>query len=240
MIPIPDQLVDTLIELELDEFLPVRAFTRDIAAGFMAAGFLVMAGKFEGTELLLPKFHLTRMVINPSWMKPGKTVRKRSFAYRFSVNRAFDQVLTECVAVHGDDWLRPGLAAWMEIIHRQPVIVGNPSVRVQALSCEIWQDDTLCAGEVGILCGNCYTSYSGFTRISGAGTVQLYSLARWLRSAGIHMWDLGMEMEYKSRLGAKALTRTAFASQFRSARFCPMPQIGLWGPQDAADLLYPE
>jgi hypothetical protein len=48
--------------------------------------------------------------------------------------------------------------------------------------------------------------------IDGAGTAQLYALGELLRYAGYNLWDLGMNMPYKSKMGAVEVSRRHFVN----------------------------
>ena len=63
----------------------------------------------------------------------------------------------------------------------------------------------LVAGEVAYSVGDraCFTSMTGFSKESSAGSVQLLALGRALQQSGYPVWDLGMEMDYKQDLGAR-------------------------------------
>jgi leucyl/phenylalanyl-tRNA--protein transferase len=84
-------------------------------------------------------------------------------------------------------------------------------------SVEVFHGRQLVAGEIGYTCGTAYTSLSGFHRLSGAGSVQLGCLGRALAGSGFSFWDLGMEIEYKLRLGARLLARDPFLASYRAA-----------------------
>eukprot|EP01134_Creolimax_fragrantissima_P007276 CFRG7276T1 len=92
------------------------------------------------------------------------------------------------------------------------------TVRVRTI--ELWDKagKQLVAGEVGYTIGRTYTSLSGFTGESGAGTVQCAALGRLLERCGFSYWDLGMSMEYKKNLGAKSLPRLKYLSLLAEAR----------------------
>ena len=41
-----------------------------------------------------------------------------------------------------------------------------------------------------------------FFREAGAGSVQLAALGAWLAERGVTLWDLGMMLDYKGKIGA--------------------------------------
>jgi Leu/Phe-tRNA-protein transferase len=79
----------------------------------------------------------------------------------------------------------------------------------------------LVAGELGYTVGAVYTSLTGFARESGAGSVQLAALGRWLQQSKFRLWDLGMEMEYKADMGAVLVPRHRFVQAVHEWRRPP-------------------
>ncbi|PFH34621.1 hypothetical protein BESB_066540 [Besnoitia besnoiti] len=79
----------------------------------------------------------------------------------------------------------------------------------------------LCGGEIGVRVGAVYTSLTGFSSVSEAGNVQLAALGVLLKLAGVRLWDMGMELDYKLSLGAQTLSRADFLGLFREARALP-------------------
>ncbi len=109
----------------------------------------------------------------------------------------------------------------------RPVPAGSPVARF--ISFGVYREGVLVAGEFGSVVGSAYTSYSGYREEDSAGTVQLILTARWLAEAGFAFWDLGMPMEYKTRLGARDLPRAEFLDLFRTARL-RSPGLGPGNP----------
>ena len=94
------------------------------------------------------------------------------------------------------------------------------STHVKMRTFEVWDKTTgaLVAGELGYACGDVYTSLSGFSRMASAGAVQCAATAKLLARSGYALWDLGMELPYKTKLGAQLLPRDAFLKRLRQAR----------------------
>jgi Leu/Phe-tRNA-protein transferase len=184
------------------------AFESSASAGFMPMGIRVASPR-GGMDLLLPKLHLERCLLDPSLTRVTKTARREARKYSLSVNGDFSGVLAACVETHGPDWLVPSLVEAMAALHRH-----REARRVRTLSVELWRDErdgpALVAGEVGYLIGRAYASLTGFSRASGAGTVQLSALGRLLSASGVRIWDLGMSLPYKLALGARLLPRERF------------------------------
>ncbi|GHV92799.1 hypothetical protein AGMMS50268_33020 [Spirochaetia bacterium] len=112
---------------------------------------------------------------------------------------------------------------------REPSLqTGSPVVSnhtgVQPVSFGLYREERLAAGEFGVVAGKVYTSYSGYYDEDSAGTVQLILTGRYLRDAGFAFWDLGMPLEYKTRLGARSVDRENFLKlrQFQNnEKGCP-------------------
>ena len=217
------------------EFCFSSSFDENFVDSLFASGFIPMAAEDSatGSDMLLPKLHTARSAFAPEEARITKSARRDSRRYSFSFDRAFDEVLETCARVHGEDWLRPALRGCWKNLHDT-----RTNRRSRLVSMEIYEGDRLEAGEIGVFVGACYTSLSGFRHRSGSGTVQLAALGRFLEEVGARVWDLGMPLDYKQRLGARILGRSAFLELFRSAR---EGRVRLDGratePRDAWDLI---
>lgn len=160
-------------------------------------------------DFFLPKLHFERCLLDPRTVRVTKTAHRESRKYVLSCNRMFSSVLAACIDEHGSDWLVPDLTNAFMQLHEQRAIR-----KVAFISVELWEihdnGPVLVAGEIGYLIGSAYASLTGYKKISGAGTVQLAALGCLLASSGIKVWDLGMEIDYKRRLGARVLSRNRF------------------------------
>jgi leucyl/phenylalanyl-tRNA--protein transferase len=226
-----DALADWLEAEYPDEFCASPSFEPDFVDSLCASGFIPMATRdIEGSEYLIPKLHTLRSVMDPRDILVTRTTRRESSRYVFGLDRRFAEVLDACVATHGEDWLRPPLRdAWIELF------ASRNDRRCRFSSLELCLDGRLVAGEIGVFAGACYTSLTGFRRLSGSGTVQLAAAARYLEAAGVGLWDLGMPLDYKAGLGAHNVSRGEFLALFRSARE-RVPLLTA-GPYPARDLI---
>lgn len=91
---------------------------------------------------------------------------------------------------------------------------------VRLYSVEVWNAETgaLAGGELGYSVGGIYSSLTGFSVEDAAGSSQLVALGRLLTKCGFEYWDLGMDLDYKRRLGAKMMRRTQFVREVRRSR----------------------
>jgi leucyl/phenylalanyl-tRNA--protein transferase len=185
-------------------------------AGFMPMAMILSSQDGDCKEYFTPKLHLERCLLDPATVHISDTARRESKKYSLSLNRSFDEVLDGCVRQHGDGWLTDALVDSFRQLHAE-----RTARAVKFVSAELWKQEesntVLVAGEIGYRIGVSYASLTGFSRVSGAGTVQLTTLGAVLASAGIKVWDLGMAMDYKTNLGGLALPRRIFLPALRHA-----------------------
>lgn len=219
------------------EFLVANLEGDEHTAGLIALliwhGFLPMGGN----GMLLPKIHKERCVLPPSEVHIGRKVRRRAKGFRLTVDTAWplvvDSIQRHTFTSHkGDCWLSDQLARCYESVNQL-----DPAVSRGAAfhSVELWHEASghLVAGEIGYTCGAIYSSCTGFTlkdEYTGAGSVQMAALARWLERSGFQLWDLGMELDYKIELGGRMIPREEWAKRIRAARSLA---VSLASPHDA-------
>ncbi|TDH73386.1 hypothetical protein CCR75_006403 [Bremia lactucae] len=203
-----------------DDFYVSRHFDPMLLSDLMYEGFLPIASKYMGSSILIPKLHRQRCVLIFQPSAPEhvpKIVRKRAKNYQLVLNRDFDGVVAGCHEKHGIPWLYPpivqGFKALFQTRENGKTLNGMSKIRFYTVELYDVATNTLVAGELGYTVGSVYTSLTGFSRASGAGTVQLHALSKLLYLAGFRMWDLGMSMDYKMSLGAKDLDRDSFLTQ---------------------------
>jgi Leu/Phe-tRNA-protein transferase len=177
---------------------------------------------------------LQRSVIQlPQELHVSKSVRKKAKRFSITVNREFDQVIQGCHDQHGSHcWLYPPLVKAFREMMTQGKMTATPmnpqtgkphphrTWTVRLYTIEVWNAETgaLAGGELGYTVGSIYTSLTGFTKEDSAGSVQLVALGRLLIEQGFHLWDLGMDMEYKRGIGAKLMPREAFVHHVHAVR----------------------
>mmetsp|Transcript_5570 Transcript_5570/g.10764 ORF Transcript_5570/g.10764 Transcript_5570/m.10764 type:complete len:378 (+) Transcript_5570:172-1305(+) len=218
-----------------DDFYVSRSFDPRLIVQLMAEGFLPIATQ----GYLLPKLHVERCVLQ---LKPNsnlhisKSTRKKSKRFLLSVNECFDEVVAGCHRQHGTNWLYPPIVAAFRAIHQRTtgensggvnaMIMDHESLDprdvtpVRLYTVEVWNAETgaLAGGELGYSVGGIYSSLTGFSNEDTAGSVQLLALGKLLMQCGFEYWDLGMTLEYKTRLGAELIPRTEFVSKVKRSR----------------------
>ena len=214
-----DLLVDAMLATDYgEEFCLAGDFSLDFAEQLMEAGFLVMSAELgdeaEPFCLLLPKLHLIRSVLFFPDLHIPRRLHKRLSAYELRVDQDFDLTLDNCIAAHGDDWLTPPLAEILKGLHKKKRGSGG----LRPVSFGVYREGELRAGEVGVIHGGVYTSYSGYYHESHAGNVQMVLMVRWLQERGFRFLDFGMPLDYKTALGARNIDPQTFVSLFREAR----------------------
>ncbi|CCI43856.1 unnamed protein product [Albugo candida] len=204
-----------------DDFYVSRFFDSNFIGCLMYEGFLPIATEYGDRHLLLPKLHRKRCVLllQGVILHIPKNVLKRSKRYHLVFNRSFDEVVEGCHQQHGIPWLYPPIVeAFRAVFDSGKTGETNRNIRFYTVELLDSSTNELCAGELGYTAGKVYTSLTGFTRVSGAGTIQLYALGKALQDAGFEMWDLGMSMKYKLDLGASNVSRDRFLELFHSYR----------------------
>jgi len=204
-----------------DDFWVSRTFDAKFIASLMYEGFLPIATEYGGIHYLLPKLHEARCVLEPKNLHIPKSTRKKAKGFTLRINTSFDKVVEGCHNQHGEAWLYPPVVtAFKEITSKPDGIHVSQSNVIKLFSIELFEDKTgkLVAGELGYTNGAIYTSLTGFSCVSGAGTIQLYALGSLLHLRGFQLWDLGMSMEYKMNMGAVAWDRPQFLHRVHELR----------------------
>ena len=223
-----------LVRFHHEDFYVTHSFDPRLIVQLMAEGFLPIAT----SNFLLPKLHVERCLLQLSptcHLHISKSTRKKAKNFSLTINQCFDRVVSECRLQHGMNWLYPPIVNAFKVINNRTIetnglgvdafLVDNNTnkqcgtTQVRLYSVELW-DSTgkLVAGELGHNVGAIYTSLTGFSNQDNAGSVQLLALGRLLLKCGFSYWDLGMEMEYKLRLGAKLMRRADFVQEIHRTR----------------------
>merc|ERR1712032_449147 len=163
--------------------------------------------------VLRPKLHRERCIIRLPACEVSHGTKKKAKRFDISLDTAFPRVMKGCIQQHGESWLFPPIQKnFLSLFlkgRQQP-----DDFPATLHSVEVWEKASgeLVAGELGYVCGTCYTSLSGFYSAPGAGSVQMSALAGLLVVGGFVVWDLGMSLPYKESLGGKNIPREEFLS----------------------------
>ena len=215
-----EKVVDALLDTGYsEEFCLADEFDEDFISRLMEAGFLVMSADINSEDraepfyILLPKLHLVRSALFFPELHIKKNIRRFLSRYELRVNSDFDLILDKCVQIHGADWLTPPLVEILKNLHLRK------DLRTIPVSFGVYREGELKAGEIGVVTGRVYTSYSGYFEESNAGTVQMILMVRWLEKTGFDFLDFGMPLDYKTSLGAQNITPDRFVELFRAAQY---------------------
>ena len=222
-------IVDAMLATDYnEEFCIAEDFSPEFVKRLMEAGFLVMALNIAQSgeapvNILLPKLHIERSALFFENLHIKKSIRRflnpAVFGYTLSPNTDFDFIVDRCVEKHGDAWLIPPLVECIKKIRRNTGAgdAGHllPTTEAYPSSFALYRNGKLAAGEFGVVCGNVYTSYSGFYDEDNAGTVQIILTARYLQAHGFSFLDFGMPLNYKTDLGAVDISPHEFVQLFR-------------------------
>jgi Leu/Phe-tRNA-protein transferase/Tfp pilus assembly protein PilF len=187
------------------------------AAALLASGFYIdILGDSRNPCIIKPHSVSERCLLFFHNLHAGKTIRrhldKMAGRYTLCFDTDFDAVLRRCVEKHDDVIFTPDFQRYFKELKSG----GGPA---RPVSFSLYKDGKLAAGDIGVQTGRVYTSYSGYHDEPSAGTVQLILTARYLEEKGFAFWDFGpaMTLGYKTRLGAKVVSREEFISLYTQA-----------------------
>ncbi|MDR1868679.1 MAG: GNAT family N-acetyltransferase [Treponema sp.] len=221
-----DAVVDAMLATDYnEEFCIAVDFSPEFVSKLMEAGFLVMSANIANDDedpyyITLPKLHLSRSALFFESLHIKKSIRRFLNNYELRPDAEFDRIIDRCVEKHGDEWLTPPLVDCIKKIRSfhegdEDTRRIAPASNARPFSFALYRDGKLAAGEFGVICGNVYTSYSGFYDEDNAGTAQIILAARYLQEQGFAFFDLGMPLDYKTDLGAVEISPLEFVKLFR-------------------------
>ncbi len=144
-----------------------------------------------------------RFVLFPEELKISKSMRRilRSGRFTVTVDRAFDQVISDCATQprHGQD------DTWITTDMRDAYI------RLHALghahSVETWHGDTLVGGLYGVVVGEVFCGESMFSKETNASKTALISLCQ---SNAYRLIDCQVYTDHLASLGARMIPRDTY------------------------------
>ena len=225
-----DLVVDAMLAAGYDqEFCIGLDWSPLFISRLMKAGFLVMSetltdedemGKLK-QDIVLPKLHLVRSALFFQNLHIKRSIKPFLSRYELRFDPDFETIVNKCLATHGQGWLTPSLVRSLFLLREQPgrespLLV--PTEFPRPVSFGLYRNGELRAGELGVICGRVYTSYSGYKEENNAGTVQMILMAQALEEAGFAFLDFGMPLDYKTDLGARDITPEEFVGLFRAAQ----------------------
>lgn len=128
-----------------------------------------------------------------------------------AVDRAFDEVVRRCARrsdpTHSGVWLTPRMAG----LYAQLRQAGF------AHSFELWTQDTLAAGILGVVIGRAAMLESMFHAVPHAGNANLVATLERLHAAGVELCDIQLISDHTRRLGAREIPAEEFERRLSAA-----------------------
>ncbi len=169
-----------------------------------------------------------RMVLFVDEFRVSRSLSKavRQGRFELHVDTAFRTVMEACAQTprpgQGGTWITSAIIDAYVALHRR----GN------AHSVEAWQGNILVGGLYGVCIGRMFFGESMFAHETDASKVALAHLVTILRHAGMPMIDCQQETPHLASMGARPISRAAFAA--RLATLVNSPAVaGTW-PAEAA------
>jgi leucyl/phenylalanyl-tRNA--protein transferase len=147
-----------------------------------------------------------RFVLFPEEMNVSSSMKTvlQNGKYRFTVNRAFAQVIQNCKTVTrpGQDgtWISPAMQKAYTTLHE----LGY------AHSAETWQDGELIGGLYGIRLGNIFFGESMFSLKPNASKFAFINYVRQLQKEKVQLIDCQLHTYHLESLGARMIPRQQF------------------------------
>lgn len=165
-----------------------------------------------------PRFILEPMRLHvPARLE--RTLRRGRFS--FSLDTAFEQVISACAAVPrsgaAGTWIVPEMIAAYCNLHRLGF----------AHSMEVWEDGKLAGGVYGLALGRAFFGESMFFFRPDASKAGLVTLVRFLQQAGFLLFDCQQTTAHMARFGGFEVSRTEFLRRLEKALAAP-PLRGPW------------
>ena len=159
-----------------------------------------------------------RMVLHTAELRVSRSLAKaiRRNVFEVRVDTAFDAVMRACAEPRpeqGGTWITDEVRSAYGRLFR----AGH------AHSVESWQDGEMVGGLYGVAIGRMFFGESMFARITDASKVALVSLVVQLREWDFPLIDCQQETPHLASLGARPISRAAFAEALARLVNCPPP-----------------
>ncbi len=207
----PKLIIDNL----KGEFESSDEFDSSFIENLCYDGFLPMADidlYNDNKDILIIKFHNQRCIISPSVIKSSKTIKRNAHEFSLTINHSFDTVMQGVWEQHGNYWFSK------ELYEAIKPLINKENLKASFHSIELWKDEKIVAGDIGMVSGSRYLSMTGFYKVNGSGSVLLASIGKLLDKLNFEIWDLGMELPYKMSMGAQLINRKDFIKKINSLK----------------------
>ncbi len=161
---------------------------------------------YSENDPILWWFTSPRLVLFPDELKISKRLRRyyKNTTQTFSINQAFDEVITACAAsrraVKEDTWITSDMLQAYKELNR----LGY------AHSFECWSDRQLVGGLYGIALGKVFFGESMFTLTANSSKFALIQLVNFLKTNKYRLIDCQMTTTHLVSLGARELDGKEF------------------------------
>jgi len=164
-----------------------------------------------------------RLVLFPEDLYISKSLRRllNKNTFQVSMDRAFQQVISECARVRIENNERTWIVDEMIDAYSGLHAAGF------AHSVEVWYKGELAGGLYGVSIGRCFFGESMFARISNASKVALVKLVDHLTSWSFQLIDCQVTTQHLIRMGAREISRNRFLAILDQALKFPTIQ-GSW------------
>lgn len=142
----------------------------------------------------------------------SRSLRKRLIRgdYKISFNTCFQEVVQGCAA-RDETWINATIFDLYAALYNQG----------DAVSCEVWQDQTLVGGVYGVTIGAAFFGESMFSTATDASKIALAYLTDRLRQNGFTLFDTQFITEHLASLGAVEIARSTYHTLLRDAISAP-------------------
>ncbi|MDO9374546.1 MAG: leucyl/phenylalanyl-tRNA--protein transferase [Ferruginibacter sp.] len=150
-----------------------------------------------------------RFVLFPQELKVSKSMQTvlRNGRYRFTINRAFAQVIQQCKTTtrkgQQGTWISPDVQAAFNELHQ----LGY------AHSAEAWMNGQLVGGLYGIRMGKAFFGESMFSQESNASKFAFIKYVQQLQKEDVVLVDCQVHTAHLESLGARMISRAAFSEK---------------------------
>ncbi len=150
-----------------------------------------------------------RFVLFPQELKVSKSMQTvlRNGRYRFTINRAFAQVIQQCKTTtrkgQQGTWISPDVQAAFNELHQ----LGY------AHSAEAWMNGQLVGGLYGIRMGKAFFGESMFSQESNASKFAFIKYVQQLQKEDVALVDCQVHTAHLESLGARMISRAAFSEK---------------------------
>lgn len=147
-----------------------------------------------------------RFVLYPTELKVSNSMKTvlQNGKYRFTINRAFEQVIQNCKTVtrpgQAGTWISPAMQNAYTALHQ----LGY------AHSAETWLDGELAGGLYGIRIGNIFFGESMFSLKPNASKFAFINYVRQLQKENVQLIDCQLHTNHLESLGARMIPRELF------------------------------